>query len=434
MPPEVATVGKAEERRNLHTRIQELAAKANDDSQEWNPEDETEWKEVNARYDRLSAAVRNIGREDRRGEPGGIYKGQGDDVPTARGPAFRNTETGKEIRALTRDDRLPGDDSSEGLNVGGFIADLLTGRNDHCSDAERRAMLGSTDTSGGYFLTPKASSIVVDLARSASVCMAAGALTLPMETPEMTIARVTGDPTAYWRAEGQRITSSSQTFDRVTLRAKTLAAIVPVSVELWEDSANIAQIIESSLRAQLGLRLDQAILRGAGSANEPLGIKNTTGVNTVTSVGAPDDYQEITSAIGKIYNANFQGDPSALSWIMNPREGMKYGSLEDTTGQPLQPTPWASKLQRQMTTSLLTTEGGGGAESSMVVGHFPECVVGMRTTGVKLEVFNTGSATTAASVTESALDQMLVFVRAYLRADVAVLRPDHFTVLSGVTA
>ncbi len=432
MPAEVAdSLAKAQERRSLHDRIKQLADKANDDKQEWKPEDETEWAEVNARYDRLTVAVGNPGRQDVRGVPGG--SGGEPEVRIGRGPAFRNVETGKEVRALTGEDSFPGRETSELLNVGGFVADLLTGRNDHCDSAERRAMLGGTDTSGGYLLTPQASSIFVDLARSASVCMSAGALTLPMDSPEMTIARLTGDPSAAWRAEGQRIVASQQSFDRVTLRSKTLAAIVPVSVELWEDSANIAQIIEGSLRAQLGLQLDRAILRGAGAANEPLGIKNTSGVNTVTSVGAIDDYQEITTAIGEIYTDNYQGEPEALSWIMNPREGKKYDSLEDTTGQPLQPTPWASKVRRFMTTSLLTTEGGG-TDSSMILGHFPQCVVGMRTTGVRLEVFRNGSATNSSSETENALDQMLVFVRAYLRADVAVMRPDHFTVLSGVTA
>lgn len=59
------------------------------------------------------------------------------------------------------------------------------------------------------------------------------------------------------------------TFDRITLRAKTLAAIIPVSIELIEDAANIVQILELALQSALGLALDQAVLTGAGSENDP---------------------------------------------------------------------------------------------------------------------------------------------------------------------
>ena len=90
------------------------------------------------------------------------------------------------------------------------------------------------------------------------------------------------------------------------------------------------------------------------------------------------------------------------------------------------------QLQARYTTSLPITEGAG-TESSMVVGDFSQMLIGMRTRGVTIDVLDAGTAIDANSVTWNAADQVMKLVRAYLRADMALLRPTWFTVLSGVT-
>jgi hypothetical protein len=77
---------------------------------------------------------------------------------------------------------------------------------------------------------------------------------------------------------------------------------------------------------------------------------------------------------------------------------------------------------------------GGGAASSMIVGHFPSSVIAFREgNGVQVEFFDTGTATDTEGDTINALKQDAQWIRLTVRFDVAVLRPDHFTVLSGVT-
>lgn len=49
-----------------------------------------------------------------------------------------------------------------------------------------------------------------------------------MESAELDIAKVVGDPKAYWRKENEAIPSSTMEFGKVTLKAKTLAALVAV--------------------------------------------------------------------------------------------------------------------------------------------------------------------------------------------------------------
>jgi HK97 family phage major capsid protein len=265
------------------------------------------------------------------------------------------------------------------------------------------------------------------------VSLRAGALTLPMDARELAIARIVADPVPMWRPEGSSVTGTTMSFDRVTLRAKTLAAIVPVSIELLEDAANAGQIIQSSLQQAMGLALDKAALMGSGAETEPLGIKNQAGVNAIAAVGALTDYSKLTAAVGKAYAANYPGDPGGLSCVMNPREGETFDSLEDTTGQPLQPTPWAAALKKFATTSLPITEGGGGNESSMIVGDFSQVVIGMRTSGAMVRILESGTVTDSDNQVHEAASQLKKLIVAYLRADVVLLRPSWMTVLSGIT-
>ena len=58
----------------------------------------------------------------------------------------------------------------------------------------------------------------------------------------------------------------------------------------------------------------------------------------------------------------------------------------------------------------------------------------MRTTGVQLQILDSGSVTDSNAVSWNAATQMLKFIRVYLRADVALLRPSWFSVLSGITS
>jgi HK97 family phage major capsid protein len=350
------------------------------------------------------------------------------------GSEFLDVATGLQVRALSNSQRVS---NADDISPGRVVASMLLNEPGIMNQNERDIFAqqsGGSDTGGGYLLPSPVSERFVDLARSASVCMRAGAQTLAMDTSELSIARLTSDASPEWREELVAVTSSDVAFDKITLRPKVVAAIIPVSIELLEDAANAASIIESSLQAQLGLKLDQAILSGAGASAEPTGIRNHADVNTITSVGTPTSYSHLTSAIKSIFEANYDRELRDMAWITNPRDGATYDGLADTTGQPLRPTPWAADLRRFSTTSISTTEGGGGNESYMLVGDFRQCLVGMRTSGINLEVLREGAVTDSSGDSWNATTQLLRHVRAYMRVDVALLRPTWFAVLSGVTA
>jgi hypothetical protein len=98
----------------------------------------------------------------------------------------------------------------------------------------------------------------------------------------------------------------------------------------------------------------------------------------------------------------------------------------------LEPTPWVRQLMRHYTTNLAAS--GSPQMYNMIVGDFRECLVGMRTSGVVIDVLDAGQVTDSNSETWNATTQFLRFIRARIRVDSILMRPTWFSVLSGVRA
>ena len=85
--------------------------------------------------------------------------------------------------------------------------------------------------------------------------------------------------TGAWRNENAAVAESDAVFERVTLTARTLAVLTRLSYELFQDLTPAgAEIIEQELIKSLAVELDRVALRGTGTAPEPRGVLNQTGV------------------------------------------------------------------------------------------------------------------------------------------------------------
>lgn len=315
------------------------------------------------------------------------------------------------------------------LSIGKYLRGIITGNWDG-ADAERRALSEGTLAAGGYLVPTELSATVIDKARNKARVIQAGAVTVPMQTQTLKIARVTGDPTAAWKAENAAGTVSDLTFDAITFNAKTLFALVKLSVELFEDAPNVDAVVENALAQALAVELDRAALRGSGVDPEPRGIRNVSGVQLIdmgANGGQLTDYSKFSQAVQKIQEANGP-DAEALSVIYAPRTAATLDSKTDNTGQPLQP-PASFRAMRKFVTNQIPvnlTKGTANNATDAYVGDFSQCLIGMRT-NLTLEV-----SRTAADSSSSAFTNAQVWVRAYLRADVQVARPDHFVVINGI--
>jgi HK97 family phage major capsid protein len=323
--------------------------------------------------------------------------------------------------------RLPEGIRAEQLSLGRAVRAIARGEW-RGAEAERRAMGTSTVGAGGAITLPGVlSGRVIDLARSRARVIQAGALTVPMETQELAYARLASAPTASWKAENAAGDVSDASFERLTLRARTLMALVKMSVELAEDAINGASAIEQAMAAALALKLDYAALRGGASGEGsimPLGVRATPGVNTIAVNAVLGGFDYFSRAVEAIQTAN--GPEDGLAVILSTRESGSIDRMKDGEGQPIKgPASW-ERMGKYPTTQIPVNLGGGTNESEAYVGDWSQLVIGMRT---ELQI---EASRVAADTSSSAMRNLQVWLRAYLRADVLVTRETWFTVLTGI--
>jgi HK97 family phage major capsid protein len=167
----------------------------------------------------------------------------------------------------------------------------------------------------------------------------------------------------------------------------------------------------------LALELDRVALLGSGSAPEPRGIANVSGIGTTALDGAFANYAPLLTARTGILTRN-GGMPGAV--IMNPRDEGALSGWTDSTGQPLN-QPRALDGMKFLTTTSIPTNGGTGTdESTMFVGDFTKLLIGMRQ-DIRIEILR-----------ERYADSLQYALVAHLRADVAVEHAAAFHTITGV--
>lgn len=280
----------------------------------------------------------------------------------------------------------------------------------------------STSGSGGGFLVPTGlSTSVLDLARSKTQVLAAGAQTVDMPTAQFSIAKVASDPSASWRGESDSIAESESSFDKLTLVAKTLAALVKIPLELVEDTEgggarSVEPLIRSQLAASVALELDRAALLGDGDGHEPVGLHNTAGVSTTSLSGSPADWDFVVDRAGDVEDNDF--DVSAA--ITSPRVGRQLGKLKDANNQPMQ-RPERVDYPILESTQVPTDLGAGNDESLMFVGQWDQLLIGLRR---NMTMF---------PLRERFMDTGEIGLVVWTRADVAVARTGAFSIEDAIT-
>jgi HK97 family phage major capsid protein len=409
--------GLKQRRADLLDRLEKLAKGAEAEERLFTGEEQAEWDRVQREIADLDAKLKaQLEAED-------LLRGDATGRPIS-GPPRLIDDHGNVIRALTLKDRLadavpqrtvtdPGEVSTARVLRGVVLGDW--GR----ATRLERAMGEATLAGGGYSVPSELSALWLDTARAASVCMQAGALTIPMATSTLRIARVDTDPTVMFRQEHQPITESDLVFGAVDLKARTAGILCRVSVELLEDSPIANQMIETAMAGAMGLAFDKAMLAGdgstAGGLDNPTGLLNAAGVNSIATVGALADYNKFIDAYVAVLNAN--GMPNA--WVLNPTQlGALAKAPTGITGDKTQlkvPVPIDGISPPYVTTGL--------PAGNAIVGNFNMLGLAMRT-NMTLEASRTAADT---------MSKVEVLIRLYARIDVAILRPSHFTKLTGIT-
>ncbi len=175
----------------------------------------------------------------------------------------------------------------------------------------------------------------------ASALLTAGAGIIPLDqenAKSFVTAAVDTIPTAAWRNEAASVAESDPAFRAVTATPRSLAFLFKVSRELLADAPNLSGALMIAIAQAFAKELDRVGLRGSGSAPEPRGILNVSGIQSVTngatgSAQATIKWANMLDSIKALLNANA---PMPTAAIMAPRSLTGFAGLADSTGQPLQ--------------------------------------------------------------------------------------------------
>lgn len=329
--------------------------------------------------------------------------------------------SGNAVRVLHKGERMSdlGNAPRVDFSFGEFVRGMVGGT----SNPDVRAALSEgTDSAGGYTVPRALLNQLIDAMRAKTVCVQAGALTVPLDTAQNTIVRIASDPTAGWRLENASVAESDPTFEGVVLAPKSLAVLVKVSRELIDDSMNLEQALMMAFAGSLAAEVDRVCLVGSGSAPEPRGIFNTAGINVVsmgTNGAAMTDY---TNLLDAVYEIELDNGPSPTAMVMHPRTKRVIAGFVDSTGQPLSAPPTLAEVKPHVTTNMPInqTQGTATNASSVIVGDFSQLLLGVRQE-LRVEVLR-----------ESFADKLQYGFLAHLRFDVAVAQPEAFCAVKGI--
>lgn len=392
---------------------------------------EAEARSIEAAYEGILALHDScVGEMDVRGElgdkgprrhGGDPRRPVGEDRTFNVGGTFSPDEDDGASPVLTREQRMadgvPPHSDLRGLTIGRYLRAMVTGAS---NEMERRALVGGTDSAGGYTVPDALSAQLIDLMRARAVAIQAGALTVPLTSDTNHIAKLASDPVPAWRGEQGTVGESDPTFSRVTFAPKSLAVLVKVSRELLEDSLNLAQDLPRILAAAMARELDRVVFIGTGAASEPSGLDVIAGVQTLAHAAAISDYTPLVTARKSLMGQNVE---QVSSYVMHPDVEAELGGLTDTTGQPLRHPPILDRpnpLNILTTTQLPTNLGVGENESTIYAGDFRQLLIGVRSE-VRVEVLR-----------ERYADTLEYGFLCHMRADVAAVHPEAFIRITGI--
>ena len=165
--------------------------------------------------------------------------------------------------------------------------------------------VGTASAGGNLVATELDAGSFIDLLRNASALDQAGATVLTGLTGNVAIPRQSGAASAYWVAESGSPTESQQTVDQVSLVPRTVAAFTDFSRRLMiQSSIDVENMVRNDLARVIALKIDAAGLYGTGASNEPLGLKNTTGIGTEDFAADAPTFAEVVALESDVATAN----------------------------------------------------------------------------------------------------------------------------------
>jgi HK97 family phage major capsid protein len=282
----------------------------------------------------------------------------------------------------------------------------------------RRDLTVGTATAGGNTVaTNLLASSLIELLRNRSVLMQLGARMLSGLVGSVAIPKQSGAATGYWLTnEATAITESQQTIAQVTMAPKTVGCYTEFSRQLLlQSSLDVEQFITDDFARVIGLAIDVAGLRGAGSGGEPLGITGTAGIGAVTGTslawaGIVECQTDVGTANALTNDCAYLTTPAVAGLLM---QRQRFAS----TDSPI----WMGSLLDGLVAGLRAAASAQMAAATMLFGDFTQVIVGEWGT---FEIATNPYANFAAGITG---------VRGMQSVDIGIRQAGAFTYSSSIT-
>jgi HK97 family phage major capsid protein len=300
------------------------------------------------------------------------------------GVKYLKTKDGNEVPLLAKGQKF-GDlydtDDGEGFNLGDFA---------------RNVIVGSRKAASGAALVPTyQGSRIIDAVRARTVLVEAGAGTIVIDGPT-NLARLTSGPTVYQHTEAANdIEESEIVAVPVTLNPKLLAVLIPLTVELVQDSPNLDAILNAALSAAFAAKLDALAI--ATLLADPAIAKSAAAQD-------PALWIKVLEAVGAALALN-QALPTAH--ISAPADFIARASQMSSTAGNWLGAPPALATMRELQTSGLTA-------GTSLFGNFSEAFAFALRSDLRVEVVRHAKPNSGS--------HLLI---AHMRADGVVLQPGH---------
>lgn len=209
------------------------------------------------------------------------------------------------------------------------------------SEVLRRDLNVGTATAGGNLVaTDLLAGSFIDLLRNRAVAIRAGAQTMNGLVGNIAIPKQTGAATAYWVAESGAPTESQQTIGQVTMSPKTVGAYTDFSRRLMlQSSLDVENMVRNDLALVIALAIDAAAFYGTAANNQPRGLKNQSGINTVDPAAATPTFAEVVAMESAVAADN--ADIGNMAYVVNAamrgalKSALKFSAAgSDTIWEP----------------------------------------------------------------------------------------------------
>ncbi len=186
------------------------------------------------------------------------------------------------------------------------------------------------DSGGHSVATDLMSSSFDDLLRNRTVLMQL-ARTMAGLVGNVDIPKQASGASGYWIGEDGDAPEDGLELDQIGLTPKTVAALSEITRRLMmQSSMDVEALVRSDLATALALTIDKAGFYGSGSANQPLGIANVTGINAVNFGAANPTYAETVNMESEIASDN--ADVNSMAYVMNSGMRGHYKTTQKFSG------------------------------------------------------------------------------------------------------